>query len=208
MEVRFGFVNVIFVGKNVKKTTSQLNAKQIHSCGCKKIEFHNEKVKKYNNYSINDDVVTVKFENTDEYFICNLDDWELAKEYCWTLHHTGYAYTTINSKYIAFHNFMIKDKNDGKQIDHINLNRLDNQRKNLRIATKSQNMINRNIFSNNTSGHTGVSYNKKDNKWISRIQINNKRIVLGSFDNIEDAIRIRENAENEYFGEYKRKRVG
>lgn len=52
---------------------------------------------------------------------------------------------------------------------------------------------------NNTSGHKGVSWNKSHQKWQAYIGIHGKTIKLGYFDNIEDAIRVREEAEQEYF---------
>lgn len=146
----------------------------------------------------------MQLSNSDEYFICNLYDWELTKEYCWALHHTGYPYTSIKSNYITFHDYILNNTDDALQIDHIDINPLNNCRCNLRLATRSQNMMNRNIFNNNTSGCTGVHYDSKREKWIARIGIDNKRINLGAFDNIEDAIVIRKDAEIKYFGEFRR----
>jgi len=52
----------------------------------------------------------------------------------------------------------------------------------------------------NTSGVTGVTYNKKRNKWVAQIVINGKPIYLGRFNNIQDAIFARLFKEKEYFG--------
>lgn len=56
------------------------------------------------------------------------------------------------------------------------------------------------IQSNNTSGYKGVCWNKKSNKWYAQIRVNKKRIHLGSFTNIEDAIKARKEAEEKYWG--------
>lgn len=88
------------------------------------------------------------------------------------------------------------------QVDHINHNTLDNRKRNLRIVTVSQNNMNKDIRSDNTSGHSGVSFNKKSGKYVSYIKINQKRIHLGSFIDINDAIKAREDAEEKYFKEY------
>lgn len=168
-------------------------------------KLHNEKIRKYNEYKTINNVVNVKLSNCDEYFICDLKDWKHAKDYCWALHHTGYPYTTIESKYITFHDYIFNNTDDTLQIDHIDIKPLNNCRDNLRLATKSQNMMNRNIFKNNTSGCTGVHYDNKRKKWIARIGINNKRIVLGAFDDIKDAIKTRKDAEVRYFGEFRNK---
>lgn len=186
------------------KTSSQILSLRVFSCGCIRRQIHKEKIKKYNEYEVTNDIVKVKLSNRNKYFTCDSCDWETAKNYCWTLHHTGYPYTTIESKYITFHDYIFNNTDDTLQVDHIDINPLNNCRYNLRLVTRSQNMMNRNIFKNNTSGCTGVHYDNKREKWIARIGINNKRIILGAFNNIEDAIIARKNAEVKYFGEFRR----
>lgn len=87
-------------------------------------------------------------------------------------------------------------------IDHISGERNDNRKHNLRIDDYSTNMMNSRISQNNTSGTKGVNYDKGDGKWRARIQVNNKRISLGSFLDIGKAINARKQAEEKYFGEY------
>ena len=58
------------------------------------------------------------------------------------------------------------------------------------------------IKRNNTSGVTGVSWDKAENKWKAQIGINNKMIHLGRFDNFDEAVKARQEAEQKYFGEY------
>jgi hypothetical protein len=76
-------------------------------------------------------------------------------------------------------------------VDHINNNTLDNRIENLRWATVQENTFNSKICKNNTSGVKGVSYNKRDKKWVASIKINGKKSHLGSFDNKEEAIKAR-----------------
>ena len=78
----------------------------------------------------------------------------------------------------------------------------DNRKSNLRVATFEENSYNTTLRSNNTSGVTGVNWEKRRNKWQAYITVNKKRIYLGLFDNIEDAIRVRKEAESKFFGEY------
>ena len=78
-------------------------------------------------------------------------------------------------------------KQDKIYIDHINRNKLDNRRSNLRIATKSQNGLNR-------EESVGVSWRKERNKWRARITINGKEQFLGHFNNWEEAIQARKEA--------------
>lgn len=63
--------------------------------------------------------------------------------------------------------------------------------------------MNNEIRKNNTSGVTGVHFDKSRNKWMAYITYNNRRIFLGYFNNKEDAIEARIAAEIEYFGDYR-----
>ena len=74
-----------------------------------------------------------------------------------------------------------------------------------RVCTQHQNCMNQNKRSNNTSGYTGVLWDKAKNKWMARIKVNYKQIFLGYYDTLEEAIKVREQAEIRYFGEYRNK---
>ena len=87
-------------------------------------------------------------------------------------------------------------------IDHINRDRLDNRKNNLRIATHQQNTINRSVQSNNISNIPGVSWRKDRNKWRAYIAVNKKQISLGMFKTKEEAIKARKEGEIKYFGEF------
>jgi excinuclease UvrABC ATPase subunit len=84
-------------------------------------------------------------------------------------------------------------KND---IDHINGNPTDNRICNLRPVTRKQNMENKKIYKTNKSGYSGVTWHSRDKKWNVRIGHYGKRISLGYFDNLNDAIAVRIKAEN------------
>jgi hypothetical protein len=75
----------------------------------------------------------------------------------------------------------------GTEIDHISQDKLDNRKDNLRIITHSQNVQNRKVFRNNTSGYKGVSWNIQSKKWQSHITVGGILKNLGNFDNILDA---------------------
>lgn len=96
----------------------------------------------------------------------DIEDLEKVDKYNW-FYDGGYALTNLNGK-LRLHNY-IKDHipTDEKTIDHINTDRLDNRKLNLRIANNREQSINRKIRSNNTSGVTGVHLDKNNN-WISR----------------------------------------
>ena len=84
-------------------------------------------------------------------------------------------------------------------IDHIDRNKLNNNPENLRVVSRSENAINSGLSSKNTSGVKGVTWDKRANKWTSRIKLNNKVICLGSFIEKNDAINARILAEKTFY---------
>ncbi len=87
------------------------------------------------------------------------------------------------------------------QIDHINRDRSDNRITNLREVTNKQNQQNRSNRSDNTSGHPGVYWSKRASKWQAEITHNKKKIHLGYFTDIEEAIAARKAAEKLYWSD-------
>ena len=84
------------------------------------------------------------------------------------------------------------------EVDHINHVRTDNRWCNLRAVSHKENCRNVSMSSINTSGITGVYYNKARSKWVAQIKIDQQVIYLGSFISIDDAIAARETAELKY----------
>jgi len=87
---------------------------------------------------------------------------------------------------------------ESKEIDHIDGNRNNNSIDNLRIVTSRQNSLNSSKSKNNTSGTTGVTWDKFNNKWTAQICVNYKVIRLGRYKNKEEAIIVRKMAEIEH----------
>lgn len=87
-------------------------------------------------------------------------------------------------------------------IDHKNLNKLDNRKCNLRIATRSKNCMNKALQSNSTSGYKGVSFDRKVNKYRSYIKLNGKLLHTGFFVNPIDAAIAYNKAAIKHFGEF------
>jgi hypothetical protein len=79
-------------------------------------------------------------------------------------------------------------------IDHINGIKTDNRISNLREATYAENAQNTRAYKNNKTGYRGVSFSKRDSKFIAFIRTNNKAINLGSFDLPSDAHNAYKNA--------------
>ena len=93
------------------------------------------------------------------------------------------------------------------EIDHINHNSADNRLANLRLADSTQNKWNIRRHGRNTSGHKGVDYDKRTNRWVARISVYKKRIHFGKFVTKEEAIAAREAAVAQYCGEYQGRAV-
>jgi len=137
------------------------------------------------------------------------EDYILLSKNKWHLHSGGYASckgTRVNNpkrSSIYMHRLIMGCPKD-MEIDHINGNKLDNRRRNLRICTTSQNAMNRTIQSNNTSGHKGVSWCKTHKIWKCYIRKQNKTIHLGHYKNIEDAKKTYVKANKIYHGDFGR----
>lgn len=119
-------------------------------------------------------------------------------EHTWAKMANGYASTKVDGKQVAAHRFISKP-NDDELVDHINRNKKDNRKCNLRNTDKSVNAFNCKRRTTNKSGVTGVWYRKDTNKWCAEIKKDNKKISLGCYENIEDAVKARKKAEELYY---------
>ena len=174
------------LGYNLKNGNTQ-------SCGC----FQRDCKKNSNKYDLSGEYGKCYFYDGD-FFIFDLDDYDLLKEYTWCKGSRGYAITSTNNKNTSAHR-VIMNCPDGKVVDHINHNTRDNRKSNLRICTVGENNINKRPFSRREE-RTGIRYDK--GRWRAYITLHNTDINLGSYKNKEQAIQARENAEKEYFGEF------
>lgn len=132
-----------------------------------------------------------------QYAIIDSDDFNLVNQYKWYLHKDGYlrsftfvigtsrgATTTANrykGKTVVqkLHRLII-DTPKGMETDHVNRNKLDNRKSNLRICNRLEN-VNNMIFHSRSSIYHGVSWLKRDKKWTAQISYQSKKINLGSF---------------------------
>lgn len=133
-------------------------------------------------------------------FYIDRKDWAPLKDLTW---HVGqYVYTQVNNKSIYLHR-LIMNPPKGLYVDHINRNPLDNRRKNLRIATQSQNMANQGIAKHNSSGYKGVSFHKASQKWQAYIECG-KKIHIGCFASRDEAAHIYNQVAIQIFGDFAR----
>lgn len=120
------------------------------------------------------------------------EDFELVSQYFWDIHN-GY----LHSNKILLHR-LILNASKNQIVDHIDHNKLNNQKNNLRLTKNIQNLHNKNLSPKNKSGFCGVSWHKRLNQWQAMIKVNYKQIHLGNFDKLEDAIAARKIANVRY----------
>lgn len=193
----------VILGSNLRngKTTS---------CGCYGKEVLSspdvrQALRKYNRYELHEDYVTL-YTNNGLPFLVDIDDFSKVYDFaCWSASKKGYIEGRHDKQHYFLHRFIMNCPED-MYVDHISGDVLDNRKSNLRIVTIQQNQMNHKLHSTNTSGVSGVSWNKRSNKWHSRIIYKGKCYHLGYYDDINDAIQARYNAEMQYYGEYRRNR--
>ncbi|HHT2832409.1 TPA: HNH endonuclease [Klebsiella aerogenes] len=117
----------------------------------------------------------------------------------------GYLATRINGEdyYVHVLIWAYVNGDDGcLSVDHINRNRCDNRISNLRLATNSQNLFNSGCSRNSLSREKGVHKRKDCDTWRAVIDVDGKRINLGSFKSKEEAVEAYRKASIELHGEY------
>jgi len=142
------------------------------------------------------------------------EDADLA-EIKWTYLSSGYAYRNIHRTReclpaitVLLHRLVLERAIRGRSLqrneytDHVNGNKLDNRRENLRLATPEQNAHNRGPQTNNTSGMKGVYWHKKAGKWAAYITINKRYQYLGLHTSLNEAAKAYNEAAIEFFGEF------
>lgn len=126
-------------------------------------------------------------------------DYPVLSQFKWCVSSNGYVHRraseTDDAQSIVRMHHMLLPAVSGMDVDHKNRNKLDNRRRNLRYLTRSQNMLNTGLKSNNSSGHKGVTWHKASGKWSAQIMVNYRQQYLGLFETVEAGIKARKDAE-------------
>lgn len=131
--------------------------------------------------------------------------WKIKNKQAGTDDGRGYIlirFTVNKKKYrLKSHQivFCLHHKYIPKIIDHIDKNKSNNKIENLREASHQINMINRDKTKANTSGVCGVSRHSNKRGWFAQISYNKKHYHLGYFNNFEDAVSARKQAEKVFY---------
>jgi len=138
----------------------------------------------------------------DEQFVVFVDaeDYERVTQFTWRVSTKGYVMRSFERGVMTgLHNFVMNvSANSG--VDHIDRNKLNNTKQNLRLTTNQIQGQNRNLFKNNTSGYTGVTFNKSKQVWIAQIKVNYKQTHIGQFATKEQAAFAYNEAALKFFG--------
>lgn len=108
------------------------------SCGCIRKGVN----KKYNNFYIKNNVAYVEASNTGNIFMVDAEEWEKIKNICWFEGANGYIQNKSPEAVLLLHR-VITDAGKGLVVDHINHNKRDNRRKNLRVCSYAENARNK-----------------------------------------------------------------
>ena len=186
---------IIVLGSNLRRGHTK-------SCGCWKAEYllsfggHN---KRENSYEICGDYAVGVTSNGDWFYV-DTQDLDLVKPYSWYRDTKGYIVACGDDHELVQLHRLILHSNNEDQVDHINHDKSDNRRVNLRIVSASQNTWNRSLRKDNKTGTPGVNASKYG--WGVEIVVNGVRHNLGLYKNKEDAVAARKAAEERYFGPY------
>lgn len=125
----------------------------------------------------------------------------------------GYARTTVmdkesqsfRTKAIYLHRFLMGlSEDDPRHIDHINGDRLDNRKENLRVCEPFQNSMNALASIKSKTGVRGVCFDRQREKWVASLAVKGKKIWKKRFSSFDQAVAAREAEEIAVYGEYRR----
>jgi hypothetical protein len=158
--------------------------------------------KSKNTYEIDGAVAKCKTANG-QGFLLDAEDVERCLKYSWCYDTRGYLAASLPGHiHATLHRFVLGlDDGDGNTVDHINGDRGDNRKVNLRLCTPNQNAKNIKKKSNNTSGYPGVRQ-VENGKYVAQIMVNRKNITIGRYNTFQEAKMARIQAEIKYFGEF------
>lgn len=193
--------------KKTKKVVSgtSLRTGRSKSCGCLHSEITkqvmSDNMKKYNTYDLSKDY-GIGYDENGNSFLFDLEDYKKIKEYYWYVNKNGYvcAYVTPGVSHIFLHRFVLN--NNTPSTDHHNRDKSDCRKNNIVPCTQTDNCKNKSLSTNNTSGFTGICWDKSKNKWVARLESEGEIKLFKRFSTKDEAIKARLEAELKYFKQF------
>ena len=121
-----------------------------------------------------------------EYTLVDNDDYENLMAFRWYVSCFGYVVRAVGKRKVIMHR-VVANTPKGMMTDHINRNKLDNRKENLRICTNSENQYNRLGNKGSASKYKGVAFSKKLGKWQAQIWFGGRQRHLGMFEDQKEA---------------------
>jgi hypothetical protein len=137
--------------------------------------------------------------------IVDIADRDLVAHHRWYVSAGGYVVWSIRSggrKRTVYLHRVVSGAPDSLTVDHMNGNKLDNRRANLRLCTRAENVRNARRSKNNTSGYKGVAWYRRRKLWQAQIMMDRETIHLGLFPDRVDAALAYDLAAIEHHGEF------
>lgn len=174
---------------NIKSVRSNhLTSTAIVSCGCYAKEASAKAKIKRNYIEICNNYAKIHIFDSGKYGLIDIEDISKVKDYCWNINHNGYLSAHINMQdRVLIHRIIMQVQETKKVVDHINHNKLDNRKQNLRVfESNTYNLHNLNPKTKNSTGIRNI-YLNRNNKFFVQYRRFGKKYNVGTYDNIDIA---------------------
>lgn len=159
---------------------------------------------------MHENVVEIPLDDNGKHFaIVDEADFHLVVPRVWGLNNTGYAanYATKDlygkRTSLLMHRLLLGlQPGDKRDVDHIDKNKLNNRRSNLRVCSRSENQRNTDVHTDNVSGYKGVTWDKRRNTFGAVVALHGKHHFAGSFSTAKEAAAARDALAKKLHGEF------
>ena len=122
--------------------------------------------------------------------LVDVEDADKLAPYRWRLHSRGYAACLAGRKHVFMHRMIMGlSTGDGLQVDHVNRDRLDCRKANMRVVTHAENGQNLPARGRGLSAFRGVSRDARRGVWIAQAKLDGRNVRIGQFATEDDAAR-------------------
>ena len=134
------------------------------------------------------------------YALVDDEDFDKLNKHWWHVNSGGYAVRNTKNGVVHMHREVLGQPEEGYVVDHIDGDRLDNRKSNLRFATYQQNAVNKHNRVKAISGYRNVHFDKSKKLWKVIFYRNNVKVYYGSSQVLEEAVKLAEKIRTEIDG--------